>query len=153
RLSKNQRFEEAQRWFHYIFDPTETEGEAPARFWKTRPFFLNQSAQRTIQDLMVDLNKGDSKLANQVAQWQGDQFKPHLIGRMRITPYQKMVVMKYIDNLIAWGDQLFRRETIESINEATQLYVLAADILGKRPDRVTEHQRGRETFNSVKEHL
>ena len=22
RLSSNQRFEEAQRWFHYIFDPT-----------------------------------------------------------------------------------------------------------------------------------
>jgi len=23
RLSKNQRFEEAQKWFHYIFNPTE----------------------------------------------------------------------------------------------------------------------------------
>ena len=41
--------------------------------------------------------------------------------------------MKYLDNLIAWGDQLFRRDTIESINEATQLYVLAAEILGPRP--------------------
>ncbi|MBC8121639.1 MAG: hypothetical protein H7Y22_07360, partial [Gemmatimonadaceae bacterium] len=35
---------------------------------------------------------------------------------------------------IAWGDQLFRRDTIESINEATQLYVLALELLGERPD-------------------
>ena len=31
--------------------------------------------------------------------------------------------MKYIDNLIAWGDQLFSQDTIETINLATQLYV------------------------------
>ena len=37
-LSKNQRFAEAQQWFHTIFDPTETEGEAPSRFWKAKPF-------------------------------------------------------------------------------------------------------------------
>ena len=43
-------------------------------------------------------------------------------------------MQKYLENLIAaWGDQLFLRDTIESINEATQLYVLAARILGKRP--------------------
>ena len=38
--------------------------------------------------------------------------------------------MKYIDNLIAWGDQLFRRDTIEAINEATLLYVLAYEHSG-----------------------
>ncbi|HMF97953.1 MAG TPA: hypothetical protein VKE96_26820, partial [Vicinamibacterales bacterium] len=48
----------------------------------------------------------------------------------------KNVVMKYVDNLIAWGDQLFGRDTIESINEATNLYVLAAKILGPRPPDV-----------------
>ena len=42
--------------------------------------------------------------------------------------------MRYIDNLIAWGDQLFRQDTIESINEATQLYILASEILGPRPE-------------------
>ena len=44
--------------------------------------------------------------------------------------------MKYLDNLIAWGDSLFRQDTIESINEATQRYVLAANILGPRPQRI-----------------
>jgi hypothetical protein len=44
--------------------------------------------------------------------------------------------MKYLDNLIAWGDSLFQQDTIESINEATQRYVLAANILGPRPQQI-----------------
>jgi hypothetical protein len=44
--------------------------------------------------------------------------------------------MAYLDNLIAWGDSLFREDTIESINEATQIYVLAADLLGPKPQAV-----------------
>ena len=41
--------------------------------------------------------------------------------------------MAYLDNLIDWGDIQFRQDTGEAINEATQLYVLAALILGERP--------------------
>jgi len=63
-------------------------------------------------------------------------FKPHVVARLRTVAYMKMVVMKYIDNLIAWGDQLFSHDTIESINEATQLYILAAQILGRRPEEI-----------------
>ena len=44
--------------------------------------------------------------------------------------------MKYLDNLIAWGDCLFRQDTIETINEATQIYVLAANLLGPKPQQV-----------------
>jgi hypothetical protein len=43
---------------------------------------------------------------------------------------QLLQVMKYLDNLIAWADNLFQQDTVESINEATELYVLAASILG-----------------------
>ena len=41
--------------------------------------------------------------------------------------------MKYIDNLLDWGDSLFAQFTMESVNEATMLYVMARDILGPRP--------------------
>ena len=44
--------------------------------------------------------------------------------------------MKYIDNLIEWGDKLFRRDSMESIQEATQIYILAANILGPRPEKI-----------------
>jgi hypothetical protein len=45
-------------------------------------------------------------------------------------------VMAYLDNLIAWGDSLFQQYTIETINEATQIYILAANILGDKPKAV-----------------
>ena len=57
-------------------------------------------------------------------------------ARLRLIAYQKNVVMKYLDNLIAWGDTLFGRDTIESINEAALLYLLAYEILGDRPQKV-----------------
>jgi hypothetical protein len=59
--------------------------------------------------------------------------------------------MKYIDNLIAWGDQLFRRETIESINEATQLYVLAAEILGNHLTQVPSRQVLARTYDELRQ--
>ncbi|HMF98002.1 MAG TPA: neuraminidase-like domain-containing protein, partial [Vicinamibacterales bacterium] len=127
RLKQDQRFEDAQRWYHYIFDPTNTDGTDKARFWQFKPFFDEaQQPIQTLQDLLADA----AALQEQVTKWQENPFEPHVIARMRISAYMKNVVMKYVDNLIAWGDQLFGRDTIESINEATNLYVLAAKILG-----------------------
>jgi hypothetical protein len=50
--------------------------------------------------------------------------------------------MKYIDNLLDWGDTLFTEFTMESVNEATMLYVMAADILGPRPAEVGDCGEG-----------
>ncbi len=149
RLSKNQRFEEAMKWFHYIFNPTDTspEGDEPQKhYWQTKPFFERSrdvyDAQQ-IQNLLELIAQGggflpeegtSSDLFAAIGRWRRDPFKPHLIARTRKTAFQKTVVMKYIENLIAWADQLFRRDTIESINEATQLYILASEILGRRPE-------------------
>lgn len=155
RLSKNQRFEEAMKWFHYIFDPTDssTNEKSPQRFWKVLPFYKNsQPEKEQIQNLLTLLStkysdlddeqkKEKQEIERQVSEWRDNPFDPHLIARLRITAYQKNVVMKYIDNLIAWGDQLFSRDTIESINEATQLYIMAYNILGSRPEQIP--QRGK----------
>src|SRR5450755_1586359 len=62
----------------------------------------------------------------------------------------KAVVMRYIYNPIAWGDQLFRQDTIESINEATQLYILASEILGPRPENIPARAVPRvQTFHTL----
>ena len=153
-LSKNQRFEEAQRWFHFIFDPTSTDSPekpdnpGPERFWRVKPFF--DMAKQPIQTL-EDLITQDAKdFEEQVKKWEADPFKPHVIARLRHVAYMKAVVMRYIDNLIAWGDQLFRRETIESSNEATQLYILAAQILGRRPDSIPARAKPKmQTFRTL----
>lgn len=140
RLSKNQRFEEAQHWFHFIFDPTDATGETvPQKYWRTRPFYQRAPAgyrRERIEELLRRLGEGDRELGHHVDQWRDHPFNPHLVARTRTTAFQRTVVMKYLDNLIAWGDNLYRQGSLESINEATQLYVLAGDILGARPPQV-----------------
>ncbi len=150
KLSKNQRFEEAQQWFHYIFNPTDfssdgTSDSSPRHYWRVLPFNRNTENER-IQDLLKQLNgTSDNGTSNsdckhdinvQIEEWRHNPFNPHLIARMRLIAYQKSVVMKYIDNLIAWGDQLFQQDSMESINEATQLYILAYEMLGPLPEQI-----------------
>ncbi len=148
-LSADQRFEDAQRWYHYIFNPTSSSLDpAPGRYWNLRPFHDAGPGQR-LADLLstLDYQGGDPGILAQKAAVQAqlnamaqDPFNPHHIARLRLSAYQKTTVMRYIDNLIAWGDQLFRRDTIEEINQATQLYVLAGALLGPRPERVPARQ-------------
>jgi Tc toxin complex TcA C-terminal TcB-binding domain/ABC toxin N-terminal region/Neuraminidase-like domain/Salmonella virulence plasmid 28.1kDa A protein len=166
RLSKNQRFSEARSWFHYVFNPTDdTQNDLPpARYWQVLPF--RSIEPERIDQLLTLLATPDQDIQNSddlatkeslTKQWnqlKANPFQPHLIARLRITPYQKDVFMKYVDNLIAWGDQLFRQDTIEAINEATQYYVLAADLLGPRPQQLP--QRGKlapQTYTDLKPRL
>ncbi|ABE54975.1 hypothetical protein Sden_1691 [Shewanella denitrificans OS217] len=65
-----------------------------------------------------------------------DPFDPHAIAGLRPLAYKKAIVMGYIDNLLDWGDLLFRQYSRESINEARMLYVLAYDLLGKKPENL-----------------
>ena len=173
-LSRNQRFAEAQQWFHYIFDPTDASSHpVPQKYWRTKPFFEKTDAlyqKENIANLLRFLaNRGDAAayasltptqkqelatLEDQVRAWRRDPFKPHLVARLRTTAYQKTVLMKYLDNLIEWGDYLFRQDTQESIAEATQLYVLAAELLGRRPEAIPPRAVPTvETYNSLEPRL
>ncbi|NVB41814.1 hypothetical protein G6O69_28535 [Pseudenhygromyxa sp. WMMC2535] len=144
RLSASQRFEEADTWLRRIFDPTASSGDVPARYWQIKPFF--ESAQPSdIHELLLLLHYEGSDqeilaareaFEYQIWRWRRNPFDPHLIAGLRDGAYQRAVVMAYLDNLIAWGDSLFARDSIESINEATQLYIMAQNILGQRPVQV-----------------
>jgi hypothetical protein len=142
RLSTNQQFEDAQKWFHYIFNPMDPSSDpVPQKYWVAKPFYEHSALDYQNADIgrllqLINQNSPDPDLNRQITQWQAHPFNPHLIARLRTVAYQKTTVMKYLDNLIAWGDQLFRRDTIETINEATQLYILAAEILGPRPEEI-----------------
>ena len=139
-LSRNGRYEEAQRWFHYVFDPADdSDGPAPQRFWKVRPF--RTTDVESVTDILTNLSTGADPqlLADTVAAlaaWADQPFSPHVVARYRPGAYMVKTVMAYLDNLIAWGDSLFRQDTGETINEATQLYVLAANLLGPTPEQV-----------------
>jgi hypothetical protein len=171
-LSKNQRFEEARNWYHFIFNPIGVEssvsgGSPMSKYWITKPFFETtdpQYVQQRIENIMRML-AGDTTvpgfsaqakadLEAQVLDWRTNPFEPHRIANYRTVAYQKTVVMRYLDNLIAWGDFLFRQDSMESINEATQLYILAAEILGPRPRKVPPQVKPPvESFNELETEL
>ncbi len=136
-LSKNQRFAEAQRWLHFLFDPTDdSDGPTPERFWKVRPF--QYTDVKKIEEILVNLATGaDAELRNETVRsieaWKDAPFRPHAVARFRQQAYMYKTVMVYLDNLFAWGDSLFRQDTGEAIDEALMLYVLAANILGPKP--------------------
>jgi hypothetical protein len=163
RLRRNQRFEEALRWFHFIFDPMNQNQkyEVPARYWKVKPF--TKPVDAPIQELMAllpqestdpDVIDEQESLRAEIEAWLDDPFDPHTIARLRPTAYQKTVVMKYLDNLIEWGDYLFRQDTIETINQATQLYILALEILGDKPEEIPPREEvENQSFNDIRGEL
>jgi hypothetical protein len=139
-LSQNQKYQDAQNWFHYIFNPADNSlGPTPERFWKVAPFQYTDVTM--IQDILVNLstNQNPALFQETVASidaWKQNPFQPFAVAKYRPTSYMLKTVMAYLDNLIAWGDSLFQQYTIETINEATQLYVMAANILGPKPQTV-----------------
>jgi hypothetical protein len=157
-LSKNQRFAEAQQWFHYVFDPTDdSDGPTPERFWKVRPF--QTTDVNRIEEILVNLSTGaDEALRKEtirsIEAWKDAPFRPHVVARSRQQAYMFKTVMAYLDNLIAWGDSLFRQDTGEAIDEAMIVYVLAANILGPRPLPVPKKGTLRpQTYANLREDL
>ena len=136
-LNSRGRFAAAQRWYHYLFDPTANEvipvpsgtpdEDVPHRLldrvWRYREF-RNLDLVR-LRDMLTD--------ETALALYKKDPFNPHAIARRRLSGYQKAVVMKYVDNLLDWADFLFTQFTMESVTEASMLYAMAAEVLGPRP--------------------
>jgi hypothetical protein len=139
-LSTNQHFEHAKKWYERIFNPATANADPiPQRYWVTKPFHemtATQVAGQEITKLMQEINQGDTDLERQVADWRSDPFDPDMIAQLRPVAYQRAIVRKYTENLIKWADQQFAQGTRESINSATQLYVLAGDLHGPRPQIV-----------------
>lgn len=126
-LRTNQRFDEARLWLEYIFNPTQPPDPSLPnqndRYWRFRPF------RDLTRERLVDVLTSCA----QIARYNEDPFDPNGIARLRPTAFAKAIVLRYIDNLLQWGDSLYSQDTRESINQATLLYVMASDLLGPRP--------------------
>ena len=166
RLSKNQQFADAQRWFHTIFDPTSHSSDKGAqRFWQFKPFFDMyaktsghpfDSIYDMLTALAVDSDTEDAETLalkklteQQIKVWRANPFDPHAIAALRPVAYMKTVVSEYLNNLIAWGDYLYEQFTIESITEATLYYILAYQILGDRPVALPELDISARSYNEL----
>ena len=145
-LMQNQQFQDAMTWLEYIFNPADSSTEpAPQRFWQTPPLnamnaadWNNQQIQNILDLLAADTQQGlsDPPTANAIANWLNDPFDPHAIASLRISAYGKATVMKFLDNVIAWGDWYYNQYTAENVSQAEQLYILADLILGPQPQVV-----------------
>jgi hypothetical protein len=156
RLSKNGRYEEAMKWFHYIFNPTTDARPKPgeseiSRYWQVLPFKTEPIKDLLEWFMQLDPNNNRKHENLQIGEWRDDPFKPHLVARNRPIAYMKNVVIKYVQNLVDWADSLFRMDTMETVNEALQLYVMANHVLGPRPQFVPKRGEIKaETYTSLK---
>jgi hypothetical protein len=162
RLTRNQRFEEALTWFHYMFNPTGAlSGNTPQKYWVTKPFYLNQEVDyinQRIDTLLYKIADPTTperiELEFAISEWRENPFMPDVVARFRPVAYQKALLMKYIDNLTEWGDYLFRQDTMESIAQATQMYILADKILGPKPRIISPAVKPPyETYNQIENKL
>ncbi|MET8454367.1 hypothetical protein [Streptomyces sp. NPDC005209] len=145
--SRNQHFAEARRWFSYVFDPAaDGEEPLPQRYWQYERF--RRTEVQSIEEILVNLaSNADPTLRletlRSINAWRNAPFQPHAVARVRPSAYMMATVFAVLDNLIEAGDQLYRQDTRETINEATQYYVLAAQLLGPRPQSVPRKQAAR----------
>ncbi|MFP0193805.1 neuraminidase-like domain-containing protein [Pseudomonas sp. PHC1] len=119
RLRDENRFEAAQRWLHFIFEPQApkkpAQDDTPERpqYWHCRP-----------------LNVKKPDIAYEVFA-PGD---PDAIAYSSPRHYQIVIFLDYVNNLIAWGDWLYRQMTRDSLTAAKLQYVRARSLMGARPD-------------------
>lgn len=118
RLRAEDRFQEAQNWLHYLFDP-----RAPAEvseppeatdkppYWRCRPL------------------DGEGNLGCETQR----PVDPDAIGYSAPQRFQILVFTEYVNNLIAWGDWYYRQLTRDSLVAAKLCYVQAEFLMGKPP--------------------
>jgi hypothetical protein len=116
RLQQEFDYRAAQQWLELLFNPqmrvaplfpppSQTEW---LPYWSCRPLGLPDNPALELEGL-----------AN-----------PDAIARGAPSHYRKAIFMLYLNNLIAWGDMLYRQVTRDTLNEAKLLYVRALSLLG-----------------------
>lgn len=148
---QGQQFEEALAVCRHVFDPIApiekaiTMGPADSeaqqrmkrndRLWKFRPF--KEIETTTLERLLLQtIGSKPGENIPAVTNWREKPFLPHLVARERPIAYMRWVVTKYIEVLIAYGDFYFRQNTIDSLPNAIQLYMLASHLCGPRGEKI-----------------
>lgn len=123
-------YKEANYWYGFIYNPTAVKEKFEQLAF---PYDVNWrfAAFRNMGIQKLKKIYGDPVAIEMYRRSPGN---PHAIARMRIGAYQKHVVMKYLDNLLDWADNLFEQYTPESTSEARNLYSMVKTILGNKPE-------------------
>ncbi|KPN93653.1 neuraminidase-like domain-containing protein [Pseudomonas nunensis] len=119
RLRAEDRYQEAQNWLHYLFDP-----RATADAVSNPPQVTDKPAYWRCRPLVSDGNLGcETQLP----------LDPDAIGYSAPRHLRILVFVEYVKNLIAWGDWYYRQLTRDSLVAAKLCYVQAEFLMGKAP--------------------
>ena len=118
RYRREHRFQQAQNWLHYLFDP-----QAPAdpdqppalnpkpRYWRCRPL------------------TGTGNLGCEIEA----PTDPYAIGYSAPRHMQILIFTEYVKGLIEWGDRDYRQLSRDSLVTAKLAFVQAQFLMGKPP--------------------
>ncbi|EJN25746.1 hypothetical protein PMI36_01643 [Pseudomonas sp. GM79] len=124
RLSEENRFQEAQQWLHYLFDP-----QAPAKRLPEDPDYVpDRPLYWRCRPLMSAGNPGHEVLY---------PTDPDAIGYGAPRHFRIVAFIDYVKNLVAWGDWYYRQLTRDSLVAAKLCYVQAEFLMGKPPSART----------------
>lgn len=118
RLNMEQRYAEAQKWLHYLFNPgckTDVNDEMSG-FWRLKLLTTPITEPSYARD---------------------NPYDPNQIALSAPVHFRQALYQLYLDILINRGDAAYRQMTADSMAEAKLWYVRAKRLLGPRPDLTT----------------
>ncbi|GJC89483.1 hypothetical protein ColLi_12321 [Colletotrichum liriopes] len=168
RFLQTQQFEEALGVCHLVFDPVapldpsvkvndqcsdaEKRQVENARFWRFKPFKEIQTM--TLERyLLQSIGSQPGQDVKAVTDWRRTPFQPHLVARERPMAYMKWMLTKYIEILVAYGDFYFRQNTLDSIPNAIQMYVLASHLCGPHGQKIPRRNIKTMNYASLSKNL
>lgn len=152
KLASSQQYEKALEIARFVFNPmaSSEKDSSLLRVWKWGPFkeILGRASNKDIRKVLCELSANTPN--DQVNEWRNHPFQPHVVARGRPVAYMTWMVVRYIKILIAAGDQLFRRPTMESMPLAILYYTMAAHLYGPPIQEITKHTKTTpKTFNTL----
>ncbi|WP_057917933.1 neuraminidase-like domain-containing protein [Lysobacter antibioticus] len=161
RFLRMKRYPECLKWLRYVCDfAIDSKEHGPQRVWRALP--LRDDDRMSLHKMFLSLHsqrpedKGVADhMRNVIREWKENPFMPHAIARMRPSVYKKHFVMKYLDCLLDWSRDLHAQAyaigSIERLNEAIQICVMAAEVLGPRPEIVPRRTKPvRRTYDELR---
>lgn len=104
----------------------------PEQCWRFPPFkSSNLRNSGSARDTINTFEPGSESVA--ISDWQADPFDAHSVARSRPAVYMKRFMMKYVEIILALGDEYFRQSSLDTVRLALQRYIQASYIFGKAP--------------------
>ncbi|KAK4163970.1 hypothetical protein QBC43DRAFT_300668 [Cladorrhinum sp. PSN259] len=140
RLLATQQFELAIKVARLVFNPT-AEGSTKDRCWMFPPFQeLANAGHQSLKDILANLENatnadggGGGGVGISEKLQSSTRSVAHAAARGQPVAYMKRIMVKYVEILMAAGDEHFRQGSLEALPLAIQRYIEAGHVLGPDP--------------------